>query len=709
MIANKKRQLKSGKQYDHLIPKPNFQNTKLSDLIEVGYTVKSMQNIVRATHTDMAKLAQVLKGKTITQTCSNIFNFVYQHIQYTKDRTGYEEIRTPARVWADRFHGVDCDCYSVFIGAILYNLNIPFAFRVTKYSGDWQHVYIIVYNNDAPNRKELKTFRNEYGEEYEKVVRTEKSKNYTIIDCVVDDDDYEVEFTDKQDHKMSTLMLSGIEDYYNDYGTTTVAEDLGALGRKKKAKRAARKAKRKEKRATRKAKRKEKKSTKKGGIFSKKRKEARKEKRATKKATKQANKRLSSSSLNEIVNAFKANRNVLNDRATQATFKQFLARAKSDASYKSELTRISTSLPTRGFWNSMLKNATFKSAYDDYLKNPNATKKKGLFNRKGGGNKKRGGIFSKFRGKIKERKAKRKEARAEKKAEKEKNPNKKGGIFSKFRDKRKKRKELKEKKKEEKQEVIKTNPNVTQDSINPVQDDFDTGTDTGADTSFDDFDTGTDNFDTSTSTTTQTNTSNYKEGDDGWLISEDGESGFHAGDWGSDATTQKSSSSSKQQEDPYFDTSEIEAEINEDVDFAMENSSSETSRTAKSLSKNLPILKDDFSAMLEDDAGSELDKTFTSKELDEFDDFEEIEGSGEEEKQNIFQKGMTWAKENPKAAAGVAIGVTIVVGGAAYMLTRPKEPISYQPYKADKKRNYKPRSAGKKKTLKGVASFSGLR
>lgn len=726
MIAQHKRQLKSGKQYDHLIPNANFQNTKLSDLIEVGYTVKSMQNIVRATHTDVARLAQVLKGNTITQTCSNIFNFVYHHIQYVKDKTGIEEIRTPARIWADRKG--DCDCYSTLIGAILYSLQIPFAFRITKYSADWQHVYIIVYNENAPNRKELKTFLNEEtGEEYEKVVRTNKPKGYNIIDPVVDDDDYEVEFTDKQDHKMSTFILSGIDDHddygldyeNDDYGTTTVEEDLGALGLFKRRKRKKRKSKKRKKK-------------KRGRLFNrfKKKVKARRSKRKTKRAAKRANKtakkRLSKNSLNELVTAYKTNRSILKDRTKQAIFKQFLARTKRDSSFKNELIRISTSLPTRNTWNAILKDRTFKKMYDEYRKNPDSSakkgKKRGLFSRfrkKGGskkkkrgglfsrlrkkkGTKKRGGIFSKFRKKLKERKKKRKATRVKKRVDKKKNG--KTNFLTRWKNKRKKRKEIKRAKKNGKNSVIKTNPNIktTKDKINPIKVDFQNDIDTG----FDDFDTNTgadsfDDFDTSPTKSTPTikvkNTDKSKD----WF-EDDGETWNSEGDWGGDATTtttQKSGGSASQntQNDIAFDTADIENDIDTDLDFDMQEASEEVEKAAKGLTKNLPMLKDDFAAMVEDDEGGLVDDDFadTKFELDEFGN------EPEEPKVNIFQKGIEWAKENPKTAAGVAVGATFVIGGTVYFLTRPKAPTSYRPYK--------PRSAGKKKkNLNGVASFAGF-
>lgn len=264
MIAKNKRILKDGFEYDKIIPKPNFETQKLSNFITVDDTVESIIKIVQRTPKDTEKLAQLLKRDTIDDTCKAIFDFVYAHIQYTKDKTGYEELRRPARGWADRQHGIDCDCYSIFIGSILYNLKIPFAFRVTKYSGDWQHIYPIVYDKNAKNILEL--------DEDNNLVRTDKKKDYIIIDCVVDYYDYEVPYTDKKDTKMATLYLHGFDTEEDSY--TTVSQDLGALGKAKKKKKAEKKAARKNKKSKKKAEKKEAKA---------KKKEAKKDAKANKK------------------------------------------------------------------------------------------------------------------------------------------------------------------------------------------------------------------------------------------------------------------------------------------------------------------------------------------------------------------------------------------------------------------------------------------
>ncbi|MCE9537713.1 MAG: hypothetical protein K8R85_00625 [Bacteroidetes bacterium] len=126
------------------------------------------------------------KVKPLAETCENIWNFIYTHVQYKLDRDGVEELRRPSRTWSiDRTTGVDCDCMSLFAGSILTNLGISFKFRVTKYTAGWQHVYVVV---PLP----------------------ENSSKYYVIDCVLTSFNEEKPYSGKFDHTMKTATLSGI-------------------------------------------------------------------------------------------------------------------------------------------------------------------------------------------------------------------------------------------------------------------------------------------------------------------------------------------------------------------------------------------------------------------------------------------------------------------------------------------------------------------
>ncbi len=189
MEAKQKRNIKSGSEYDHLFTSVDNDDKTIRRNANVYHTVAFISKVVGETLDQTKKISKVLKGKSLNETCSNIWHFVYKHINYKKDREGYEQVRSPARAWHDRREGVDCDCYSVFISSILTNLGIPNILRITKYHRDhFQHIYPVV----------------PYG------------KKYITIDCVTDKFDYEVPFSEKKDYPMDLQYLNGFDGFGTD-------------------------------------------------------------------------------------------------------------------------------------------------------------------------------------------------------------------------------------------------------------------------------------------------------------------------------------------------------------------------------------------------------------------------------------------------------------------------------------------------------------
>jgi hypothetical protein len=184
MEARKKRNIRSGYEYDRLFPASENDNKTIRRNANVYHTVGFIPKVVQETLDQTKGISKLLKGQSLYETCSNIWQFVYWHINYKKDQDGYEQVRSPARTWHDRQQGVDCDCYSVFISSILTNLDIPHILRITKYHRDYfQHIYPVVPLG---------------------------SKSITI-DCVTDKFDYEVPFSEKKDYPMDLQYLNGFD------------------------------------------------------------------------------------------------------------------------------------------------------------------------------------------------------------------------------------------------------------------------------------------------------------------------------------------------------------------------------------------------------------------------------------------------------------------------------------------------------------------
>jgi len=210
LTASFQRRIKSGNQYNHLFPKPDFSDTLLQEG-NVNDTVHLMGDYIKKYKSDTAKLAPILKGKSLEETLRNNWNFVYNHIQYKLDTPGIEELRRPARTWAERKSGVDCDCYTIFLCTLLLNQRIEPVIRIVQIppATTFHHVYPIVYKKG-------------------------KSGLYYTLDAVLDRFNYEKPFSKKQDYTMDQLGipikgLHGIPEN-NKALTCLDLDDIGNLG-----------------------------------------------------------------------------------------------------------------------------------------------------------------------------------------------------------------------------------------------------------------------------------------------------------------------------------------------------------------------------------------------------------------------------------------------------------------------------------------------
>jgi hypothetical protein len=212
MVAERKRRLKEGGEFDRLFPPPSETDTTIKKSADVEDTMKLIRKALPQTLWQTEKIAKVLKGRTLEETCSNIWHFVYQHIQYKRDEDGVEQVRSPRRAWWDRKTGVDCDCYTVFILSILRSLNIDCIARITKYPRRypdvprWQHVYPIV---PKPGHFDDYLDDRDY---------------YIVVDCVKDKFDDEQPYVESKDYDMRLDYLDGIEEEETQHEALEFAE-----------------------------------------------------------------------------------------------------------------------------------------------------------------------------------------------------------------------------------------------------------------------------------------------------------------------------------------------------------------------------------------------------------------------------------------------------------------------------------------------------
>lgn len=89
--------------------------------------------------------AKTLKHARLIDTCKSIWNFLKTQIPYVLDKTGYQWIKSPGRLWEEK--AGDCKSFSVMTASILKNLGISYGYRFASYDKDDPtptHVYIYV-------------------------------------------------------------------------------------------------------------------------------------------------------------------------------------------------------------------------------------------------------------------------------------------------------------------------------------------------------------------------------------------------------------------------------------------------------------------------------------------------------------------------------------------------------------------------------------
>lgn len=146
-----KRRIKKGDEFNHLIEKPKNQKVKLKKG-DTFYSVAMMRVWSLAYYKQVAKLSQILKGKTLKETCDKIHYFLFYDIQYQADNQ-VQNIRSPANSWFNRREGIDCKSYSIFASCVLLNLGIKHYIRQIKQPSfnpkQFTHVYVVVPHEQA--------------------------------------------------------------------------------------------------------------------------------------------------------------------------------------------------------------------------------------------------------------------------------------------------------------------------------------------------------------------------------------------------------------------------------------------------------------------------------------------------------------------------------------------------------------------------------
>ena len=178
------RRIKSGAEYDKYFPKATGATDIINENASVHDTLDFVKVLVLKTLNDTKQIAQILKRPTLEATCKSVFNFFYQHYQYKLDDYGVEQVRRPARAWADRKTGIDCDCFSASVSSVLTNLGIEHNLKIIAINGKehYQHIYVVVPKtqginiNSRANYWVIDPVLNSFDEEAPKITKTKHLK-----------------------------------------------------------------------------------------------------------------------------------------------------------------------------------------------------------------------------------------------------------------------------------------------------------------------------------------------------------------------------------------------------------------------------------------------------------------------------------------------------------------------------------------------------
>lgn len=130
--------------YDRFFDTETVKNSQNFAGFGLDDTLKLIDETCRKHWKDCAKIAQHLKGDCKLQSAFNLWHWMRHNIRYEYDREGREEVRTPLRVWKDRYSGVDCDCLSVFAYCVLKCMGYNPQFELVAFHGKPQFAHIYV-------------------------------------------------------------------------------------------------------------------------------------------------------------------------------------------------------------------------------------------------------------------------------------------------------------------------------------------------------------------------------------------------------------------------------------------------------------------------------------------------------------------------------------------------------------------------------------
>ncbi|HEX8269774.1 MAG TPA: hypothetical protein VF581_07770 [Flavobacterium sp.] len=145
------RPLKSGNQFNDLIPKSTCKSKVLGDGM-TDFSIIKIEETINEFYWQLEEVAEVIQTSSLENNVKAIKEFAYSHFQYKADDQ-IQQLRTPACSWYARRDGIDCKSYSIIASCLLLNMGITHYIRKIKQPGyeptEWTHVYVVVPKDQA--------------------------------------------------------------------------------------------------------------------------------------------------------------------------------------------------------------------------------------------------------------------------------------------------------------------------------------------------------------------------------------------------------------------------------------------------------------------------------------------------------------------------------------------------------------------------------
>lgn len=122
----------------------------------------------RANATQIKDFALSIADPDLDTTLRRLWAFMIKEFRYIEDGLQYQNIKTPARLYADQKG--DCKSFTIFIGAFLQAIKVPYRINFVGFGNDpnFKHVYpSVIINGEEVNLDVVLTLqhglRNQYG------------------------------------------------------------------------------------------------------------------------------------------------------------------------------------------------------------------------------------------------------------------------------------------------------------------------------------------------------------------------------------------------------------------------------------------------------------------------------------------------------------------------------------------------------------------